>query len=180
MTERASPRRPLIELGRAVRAGRERRRLTIAEIAEQGGCVENTWTKVERGGAVRKDSYQKIAAGLRVPAELVIAAAMSVKALPALLEAIAGVGDDPTDGPILVAPNRLTDGQLLYVLGTVVDELKHRHRDQEANLRGLKAAVLAEDTARRYPQIRGTAQRLTTGLDGAAHRTGEENQDGMG
>jgi transcriptional regulator with XRE-family HTH domain len=168
MTVNASHRRSLVDLGRAVRAARERRNKSIAELASNR-CSPNTWTKVEHGGYVHPSTYDKIADALRVPAELVAAAASSpdrLTELVTLLDAGANYFPDPAifdDRTLWNAYNAI--GAELYA------RFWHFHDEATGRSPG-------------RPRIRGAApepaQAPAASLDPAGRRTEQERPHGMG
>lgn len=172
MTMNASPSsRSRIDLGRAVRAARERRHERIVDVAARGGCAPGTWAKVERGGTVHLDMYEKIAKGLGVPTELVADAARSIEHLPALLAVLGGAA-----GPAFPAASTLDDVQLFDALDAIVAEVYRRYLQQGDNLAAMSA--LTRRTVPRRPRVRPRAVDEAAALD--ANRTEQERHHGMG
>lgn len=167
MTVNASHRRSLVDLGRAIRAARERRNKSIAELAT-GRCSPNTWTKVERGSYVHPSTYDKIAEAMRVPAELVAAAASSGDRLTELVELLdAGANYFPE-------PSRLDDRALWDAYKTVEAEIYARFwlfHDEATSPRGP-----------RHPRIRGAVNEPAPSSDAADNRTAtrQEKPHGVG
>jgi transcriptional regulator with XRE-family HTH domain len=167
MTVNASHRRSLVDLGRAVRAARERRHKSIAELAT-GRCSPNTWTKVERGFYVHPATYDKIAEALRVPAELVAAAASSPDRLTELVELLdAGANYFPE-------PNRLDDRALWDAYNAIQAELYARFWLYHDEATGPRSPG--------RPRIRGAVNEPAASLDAAGNRTAtrQERPHGVG
>lgn len=181
MTMPASPSsRSLIDLGRAVRAARERRRLRITDIAASGGCAPNSWAKVEHGKPTRPAVYEAIARGLDVPTELVTDAVRSTEHLPALLDVLGGAA-----GPAFPPPSSLDDVGLFDALDAIVGEVYRRFLAQGDHLRAamstLTGHTLPGRTVPRRPRVRtGAAQEPAALTEAAPHRTRQETRDGMG
>jgi transcriptional regulator with XRE-family HTH domain len=165
MTVNASHRRSLVDLGRAVRAARERRNKSIAELAT-GRCSPNTWTKVEHGGYVHPSTYDKIAEALRVPAELVAAAANSSDRLTELVELLdAGANYFPE-------PSRLDDRALWDAKSAIEAEIYARfwlYHDEATGPRGPGRS-----------RIRGAVNEPAASLATAGTRTEQERPHGLG
>lgn len=138
--------------------------MSIADIARAGGCSPNTWTKVERGEPVQAGSYEKIAAALRVPTELIRNAAGSTEHLAALLDAL---GDSPAFPPAA----SLDDVALFDALDDVVGELYRRYDRLRSALSTLTAG---QSAASRRPRVHRAARHHTTAVHAAATRTEQE------
>jgi hypothetical protein len=144
--------------------------MSIVELSNLGGCSPNTWTKVERGGYVHPSSYEKIAAGLRVPTELVAQAAESGERLTELVDLLgAGANYFPD-------PSTLDDRALWDALDALKAEVYARfwmyHDD----------AAAGRDSSPRRPRVRTRAANdEPAALDGA-NRTEQERSThhGMG